>query len=108
MTVEQLFDLLEALALARQIEKDAGVDGAAARRHDQAVEHAERHRRGDADAAPQRAEAGAGPQMRGDDPSSRERGCMKLQLFDDEFVAQAMEAVAAHARSRQLARQRKT
>ena len=33
---------------------------------------------------------------------------MKLQLFDDEFVAQAMEAVAAHARSRQLARQRKT
>jgi hypothetical protein len=46
--------------------------------------------------------------MRGDDPSSRKRGCMKLQLFDDEFVAQAMEAVAAHARSRQLARQRKT
>ena len=72
--VEHVLDLVEALALPRQIENDAGVERAAARRHDQAVEHAERHGRGDADAALQRAEAGAGAQMRGDDPSSASAG----------------------------------
>ena len=46
--------------------------------------------------------------MRGDDPSSRKGGRVKLQLLDDEFVTQSMEAVPADARRRQRARQGKT
>jgi hypothetical protein len=46
--------------------------------------------------------------MRGDDPSSRKGGRVKLQLLDNELVAQAMEPVAAHARRRQRARQGET
>jgi hypothetical protein len=43
--------------------------------------------------------------MRGDDPSSREGRRMKLQLLDDEFVTQPVEAVATHPRRGQHARQ---
>jgi hypothetical protein len=92
--------------LLREFEQHAGIDGAAACRHHQAVQRAEAGGGLDAAAVEKGAQAGAGAEMRHDDaplrPLRRDLG----QLAGDELVGQAVEAVAPDDVPRHRVRQR--
>ena len=70
--VEHVLDIGEAVSLAREIEDHAGIEAAAARRHDQPIQRAEAGGRRDAASAVQRAQAGAGAEMGDDDATARQ------------------------------------
>ncbi len=79
------------------VQHQAGVDGAAAGGHDQAVECGEPHGRAHAAQTPQTAQAGAASQMRHDDGALRALAQQRRQFVGDGVVRQAMKSVAFEA-----------
>src|SRR3546814_5313105 len=98
LLVQQLLEARDVHALlAQHVDQDAGVDGAAAGTHDEAVERGKSHGAGVAAAVRQRAEAGAVAEM-GDYRAAGRCGTVIIrESAGDELVGEAVEAVAAQS-----------
>src|SRR3546814_15666723 len=80
--------------LAQQVDQHAGIDGAAAGPHDEAVECRESHGAGAAAAGFEGAEAGAVAEMGDDGAAAGGSAVVPRQGTGDVLVGQAVEAVA--------------
>ena len=108
LAVEQVFKLVEAqMLVAHQRHQHAGVDGAGARAHDEAVGRREAHGGGNALAVEDRAHRGARAQMRGKQAARQRLARQAGQGIHHMLIVQAVEAVAAVALVEIGARQRK-
>ena len=93
--IENVFDARERLSLLLQeMDDDAWVERAAARRHRDSVERRKAHARIAAFAVFERAEARAAAKVRGDDTSGCEIGRKLAQLRCHEFVGQTVKSVS--------------
>jgi BON domain len=91
--------------MREKVKDHAGVERTGPRSHHQPIDRGKAHRRGDAAAILDRAQAGTVAEMGDDEPAAGAIGRDLRQCRDDVFVGQAVKSVAPHALCCNFARQ---